>query len=82
MLRVDADVTVPDTLEKFLGGLSTKCVASIQSASSDCQAVRVCMTRWAVISAASEMVPDPDAVVTRGPDGLRTSELRMGFYRA
>jgi hypothetical protein len=30
----------------------------------------------------SEMLPGPDELVTRGPDGLRTSELRMGFYRA
>ena len=29
----------------------------------------------------SEMVPGPDELVARGPDGLRTSELRMGFYR-
>jgi hypothetical protein len=30
----------------------------------------------------SEMLPGPDELVARGPDGLRTSELRMGFYRA
>ena len=29
----------------------------------------------------SEMLPGPDELVARGPDGLRTSELRMGFYR-
>ncbi|MEJ7598952.1 MAG: lantibiotic dehydratase [Kofleriaceae bacterium] len=29
----------------------------------------------------SEMVPGPDELVASGPDGLRTSELRMGFYR-
>jgi len=30
----------------------------------------------------SEMLPGPGELVARGPDGLRTSELRMGFYRA
>jgi hypothetical protein len=30
----------------------------------------------------SEMLPGPDELVARGPDGLRTAELRMGFYRA
>lgn len=29
-----------------------------------------------------EMLPDGDELVARGPDGARTSELRMGFYRA
>jgi hypothetical protein len=29
----------------------------------------------------SEMLPGPGELVARGPDGLRTSELRMGFYR-
>jgi hypothetical protein len=29
----------------------------------------------------SEMLPGPDELVARGPDGTRTSELRMGFYR-
>ncbi len=29
----------------------------------------------------SEMLPGPDELVARGPDGLRTAELRMGFYR-
>jgi hypothetical protein len=29
----------------------------------------------------SEMLPGPDELVARGPDGPRTSELRMGFYR-
>jgi hypothetical protein len=29
----------------------------------------------------SEMLPGPDELVARGPDGIRTSELRMGFYR-
>jgi len=29
----------------------------------------------------SEMLPGPDELVGRGPDGLRTAELRMGFYR-
>jgi hypothetical protein len=28
-----------------------------------------------------EMLPGPGELVARGPDGLRTSELRMGFYR-
>ena len=28
-----------------------------------------------------EMLPGPDELVARGPDGLRTSELRLGFYR-
>jgi hypothetical protein len=30
----------------------------------------------------SELLPGPDELVARGPDGPRTSELRMGFYRA
>jgi hypothetical protein len=30
----------------------------------------------------SEMLPGPDELVARAADGLRTSELRMGFYRA
>jgi hypothetical protein len=30
----------------------------------------------------SEMLPGPGELVARGPDGLRTSELRMGFYRS
>jgi hypothetical protein len=30
----------------------------------------------------SEMLPGPDELVGRGPDGRRTVELRMGFYRA
>jgi len=30
----------------------------------------------------SEMLPGPGELVARGPDGLRTSELRIGFYRA
>jgi len=30
----------------------------------------------------SEMLPGPGELVGRGPDGLRTVELRMGFYRA
>jgi hypothetical protein len=30
----------------------------------------------------SEMLPGPDELVARGPDGIRTSELRMGFYRS
>ena len=30
----------------------------------------------------SEMLPGPDELVARGPDGLRTAELRMGLYRA
>jgi hypothetical protein len=29
----------------------------------------------------SEMLPGPDELVCRGPDGFRTAELRMGFYR-
>ena len=29
----------------------------------------------------SEMLPAPDELVARGPDGARTAELRMGFYR-
>ena len=29
-----------------------------------------------------EMVPGPEELVARGPDGLRTSELRIGFYRS
>ncbi len=29
----------------------------------------------------SEMLPGPDELVARGPDGARTSEIRMGFYR-
>ena len=29
----------------------------------------------------SEMLPGPDELVARGPDGLRTAELRMGCYR-
>ncbi len=29
----------------------------------------------------SEMLPTGDELVASGPDGLRTSELRMGFYR-
>jgi hypothetical protein len=29
----------------------------------------------------SEMLPGPDELVARGPDGRRTAELRMGFYR-
>jgi hypothetical protein len=29
-----------------------------------------------------EMLPGPDELVARGPDGLRTSELRVGFYRS
>jgi len=29
----------------------------------------------------SEMLPGPDELIARGPDGLRTAELRMGFYR-
>jgi len=29
----------------------------------------------------SEMLPGPDELVARAPDGPRTSELRMGFYR-
>ncbi len=29
----------------------------------------------------SEMLPAPDELVARGPDGLRTAELRMGFQR-
>lgn len=29
----------------------------------------------------SEMLPGPDELVARGPDGMRTSELRIGFYR-
>jgi hypothetical protein len=29
----------------------------------------------------SEMLPGPDELVAHGPDGLRTSELRIGFYR-
>jgi hypothetical protein len=29
----------------------------------------------------SEMLPGPGELVARGPDGLRTAELRMGFYR-
>jgi hypothetical protein len=29
----------------------------------------------------SEMLPGPDELVARGPDGTRTSELRMGVYR-
>jgi hypothetical protein len=29
----------------------------------------------------SEMLPGPDELVAHGPDGLRTTELRMGFYR-
>jgi len=29
----------------------------------------------------SEMLPGPDELFARGPDGARTSELRMGFYR-
>jgi hypothetical protein len=30
----------------------------------------------------SEVLPAPDELVARGPDGARTSELRVGFYRA
>lgn len=30
----------------------------------------------------SEMLPSPEELLTEAPDGLRTSELRMGFYRA
>ncbi|HET7502103.1 MAG TPA: lantibiotic dehydratase, partial [Kofleriaceae bacterium] len=30
----------------------------------------------------SEMLPGPDELIARGPDGLRTAELRMGYYRA
>jgi len=30
----------------------------------------------------SEMLPGPGELVARGSDGLRTAELRMGFYRA
>jgi len=30
----------------------------------------------------SEMLPGPGELVAHGPDGLRTSELRIGFYRA
>ena len=30
----------------------------------------------------SEMLPAPDELLTHAPDGLRTSELRMGFYRS
>jgi hypothetical protein len=30
----------------------------------------------------SEMLPGPGELVARGADGARTSELRMGFYRA
>jgi hypothetical protein len=30
----------------------------------------------------SEMLPGPDELVAHAPDGLRTAELRMGFYRA
>ena len=29
----------------------------------------------------SEMLPGPDELIARGPDGPRTSELRLGFYR-
>jgi hypothetical protein len=29
----------------------------------------------------TEMLPDADELVARGPDGARTAELRMGFYR-
>ncbi len=29
----------------------------------------------------SEMLPGPDELIARGPDGLRTSELRVGLYR-
>jgi hypothetical protein len=29
----------------------------------------------------SEMLPDPNELVALGPDGSRTSELRIGFYR-
>ncbi|HEX7837663.1 MAG TPA: hypothetical protein VF469_09385, partial [Kofleriaceae bacterium] len=29
----------------------------------------------------SEMLPGPDELIGRGPDGPRTAELRMGFYR-
>jgi hypothetical protein len=29
----------------------------------------------------SEMLPGPDELVARGPDGRRTAEMRMGFYR-
>lgn len=29
----------------------------------------------------SEMLPAGDELLARGPDGVRTSELRMGFYR-
>jgi hypothetical protein len=29
----------------------------------------------------TEMLPGPGELVARGPDGPRTSELRMGFYR-
>jgi hypothetical protein len=29
----------------------------------------------------SEMLPGPDELVCHAPDGLRTAELRMGFYR-
>lgn len=29
----------------------------------------------------SEMLPGPDELLARGPDGRRTAELRMGFYR-
>ena len=29
----------------------------------------------------SEMLPDPSELAAHGADGLRTSELRMGFYR-
>jgi hypothetical protein len=30
----------------------------------------------------SEMLPGPGELIARGPDGPRTAELRMGFYRA
>ena len=29
----------------------------------------------------SEMLPDGDELLAEGPDGPRTCELRMGFYR-
>ena len=29
----------------------------------------------------TEMLPGPDELFATGPDGPRTSELRMGFYR-
>ncbi len=29
-----------------------------------------------------EVLPAPGELVARGPDGARTVELRMGFYRA